>query len=132
MNEPMTMKDVIEQLEGLRRHCQEFSEKGDPTKVWKDDVAAFDATLPILRELFRQGIENAEALTDLFFDYNAAATTNETLYKKFLTGTPAIRVREGLWLCPNCKKRTGFNHSHCHWCGKKLAWKGESNGRGKR
>lgn len=124
MNEPMAMKDVIEQLEGLQEHCKSFTDKDDPTDIWKGDLAVFEVALPILREVRRQGIENAEALTDLFFDYNAAATTNETLYKKFLTGTPAIRVREGLWVCPNCKKRTGFNHSHCHWCGKKLAWKG--------
>lgn len=28
----------------------------------------------------------------------------------------------GKWLCPKCRKRIRHNHTHCHWCGKKIGW----------
>ena len=28
----------------------------------------------------------------------------------------------GIWLCPKCRKSIHYNHTHCHWCGKKIGW----------
>lgn len=124
MKEPMEMKDVIEQLEGLRLRCQDFSEKDNPTDIWKEDLAAFDVALPILRELFRQGIDDAEGLMDVFYDYNRAAKDHQKNYERFIKEVEALKFNDGSWHCPSCRRRVGFHHTHCHWCGKKLDWKG--------
>ena len=31
--------------------------------------------------------------------------------------------RNNVWLCPKCGKRVQYNHTHCHWCGKKMGWR---------
>jgi hypothetical protein len=124
MNEPMAMKDVIEQLGNLRQHCLDFKDKDDLHGAWATDVAALDITLPILRELFRQGIDDAEGLTDVFYDYNRAAKDHQKNFEQFLSETDVLKFKDGTWHCPACRRRVGFHHTHCHWCGKKLDWRG--------
>ncbi|UWD53100.1 MAG: uncharacterized protein family UPF0547 [Bacteriophage sp.] len=35
---------------------------------------------------------------------------------------PVIKRGMDFYCCPACEKRTSRNHTHCHWCGKKLGW----------
>ena len=35
---------------------------------------------------------------------------------------PVIKRGMDFYCCPACGKRTSRNHTHCHWCGKKLGW----------
>lgn len=44
------------------------------------------------------------------------------LIDRYETAKPVLRAN-GIYMCPACHKRTGINHSHCHWCGQKLLWK---------
>ena len=32
--------------------------------------------------------------------------------------------RSGVWCCPSCGKRIQYNHSFCHYCGKRIGWVG--------
>ena len=44
------------------------------------------------------------------------------LIKHYEKESTPILNREGLYICPCCKKKVTIKHTHCHWCGKKLKW----------
>ena len=46
----------------------------------------------------------------------------QAMYKRFGVADPVVR-KDGVWHCPSCNRRTTRNHSFCHCCGKKLAWR---------
>ena len=46
----------------------------------------------------------------------------QELERKYRTEGSPIQKNK-IWCCPDCGKRVQINHSHCHWCGKKISWK---------
>ena len=69
--------------------------------------------------------EIVSALTqamDIIHDYEAMAKHNREMIEKYEKEQPVIKRGVDFYQCPACGKRTGRNHSHCHWCGKKLGW----------
>ena len=63
----------------------------------------------------------AEELESTLQDYHDLAQQYSDMLTKFGYADKPIR-KNGVWVCPDCKKRIQSNHSHCHWCGKKIGW----------
>ena len=66
-----------------------------------------------------------EALTqamDIVYDYQSMADEHKRMVEKYETEAPVIKRGMDFYCCPACEKRTSRNHTHCHWCGKKLGW----------
>lgn len=66
-----------------------------------------------------------EALTqamDIVYDYQSMADEHKRMVEKYETEAPVIKRGMDFYCCPACGKRTSRNHTHCHWCGKKLWW----------
>lgn len=64
-----------------------------------------------------------EALTqamDIVYDYQSMADEHKRMVEKYETEAPVIKRGMDFYCCPACGKRTSRNHTHCHWCGKKL------------
>lgn len=77
----------------------------------------------ILYALMNEGARTTEDALDILHDYRLQAKQNANLRRKYLTaGKPFLK--DGVWHCPDCNRRTGQNHSFCHRCGKKLGWPG--------
>lgn len=72
---------------------------------------------------FAEKIE--EALTqamDIVYDYQGVVDEHKRMVEKYEKAEPAINRGMDFYQCPACGKRTSRNHTHCHWCGKKLGW----------
>lgn len=63
----------------------------------------------------------AEELESTLQDYHDLAQQYSDMLTKFGYADKPIR-KSGAWVCPACGKRIQYNHSHCHWCGKKIGW----------
>ena len=78
--------------------------------------------------LFKFGViktslqENAaEELESTLQDYHDLAKQYSDLLTKHCYEEKPVR-QNGVWLCPACNHRIQYNHSYCHWCGKKLGF----------
>lgn len=118
-SQTMTMDKVLEQLSSLKDNSASFAKAEDADPIWQTDIEALEAAISILSALQDEGVCDAEALKDLLFDYNLASRQQKELHRKFEVAARALR-RDGAFLCPECSHRVGVNHTHCHWCGKKL------------
>lgn len=63
----------------------------------------------------------AEELASTLQDYHDLAQQYSNMLTKFSYADKPVQ-RSGVWCCPDCGKRIQYNHSHCHWCGKKVGW----------
>ena len=114
----MATDTVLERLSCLKDQIDTADTAGNnPTQ--QEDINALEAAISILSALQDEGISDAEALKDLLFDYKLADKQSKELHRKFEVAARALR-RDGAFLCPECSHRVGVNHTHCHWCGKKL------------
>ena len=73
----------------------------------------------------------AEELESTLQDYHDLATQYSVMMTTFCYEDRPIK-RNNVWLCPKCGKRVQYNHTHCHWCGKKMGWDGNQQKGGKR
>ena len=64
----------------------------------------------------------AEELESTLQDYHDLAQQHSDLMMKVCYEAKPIK-KNGIWVCPDCGRKTAYNHSYCHWCGKKLGWK---------
>lgn len=116
----MSADRILAQLSSLKDNSQSFASEPDADhQIWRDDVTALEAAISIISALQDEGIEDAEALKDLLFDYNLASKQQKELHRKFEVPAKAVKRAE-FWLCPECGHRVAPKHTHCHWCGKKL------------
>lgn len=99
-------KRIIEQLSNLKDHTKEMAQDGD--EVWEKDAYAL-----------------TEAM-DIISDYEKCVEQTNQLTKQYETLEMARKSGAGVYVCPQCGKRTQVGHSHCHWCGKRLSWDRES------
>ena len=76
----------------------------------------------ILFALSEEGARNTEEALDILHDYRLQAKQYKALHSKHeVAGKPFLK--DGVWHCPSCNRRTTPNHSYCHCCGKKLGWR---------
>lgn len=95
---------LIRNLEVLKDHCEEMAmEDRHPCSAWKQDA------------------KDLQEAMDIISDYEKMTSDSSRMIKHYETSDKPIR-RSGVWCCPNCGKRTQYNHTHCHWCGKKIGW----------
>lgn len=64
----------------------------------------------------------AEELESTLQDYHDLAAQYSDMMTTFCYEEKPI-MRNNVWLCPKCGKRVQHNHTHCHWCGKKMGWR---------
>ncbi len=74
------------------------------------------------REELDRVSEDFAKIADILFDYVNQERQFLRLMEKYEKESPAIIKDVGFFQCPACRKRTGRNHTHCHWCGKKIGW----------
>ena len=86
-----------------------------------EDGEAYEAAIAILRILQETGVNDAEQAADLLHDYNSLAKQYQGLHDRFEVPRKPAHA-DGVWHCPRCNKRVGFNNTHCHWCGQKIKW----------
>ena len=80
------------------------------------------AAVNILFTISEEGAKTAENALDIIHDYRLQAKQYAALQKKHLTADKPF-LKDGVWHCPSCNRRTTPNHSYCHCCGKKLGWR---------
>lgn len=97
-----TYEKLIKDLDSLKDYCEEMS-KNEPHASWKKDI-------PMLQEAM-----------DIIGDYERMAECSNRMIQHYETKAQPVR-KNGLLCCPVCGKKVPFNHSHCHWCGKKIGW----------
>lgn len=116
----MSIDRILEQLSSLKDNSASFTSDPDSDhQIWRDDIAAIEAATAMISALQDEGVCDLEALKDLIFDYNLANRQNKEMHRKFVVADKPIR-KDGVFHCPECNHRVAPNHSHCHWCGKKL------------
>ena len=80
------------------------------------------AAVNILYAISEEGAKTAEDALDIIHDYRLQAKQDAALRQKHaVAGKPFLK--DGVWHCPDCNGRCKPNHSFCHRCGKKLAWR---------
>lgn len=119
---PMTISEILPQLSSPKDSSESFAADPDADEIWSKDIRALEETTGILCTMQDEGINSAEELKDLIFDYKLAVKHNQEYVRKF--GTPERAYpKDDVWHCPECNHRVQINHSFCHWCGKRLAWR---------
>ena len=63
----------------------------------------------------------AEELENALQDYHGLARQYGQMLADFCHEDRPVR-KDGIWLCPKCRRRIQHSHSHCHRCGKKIGW----------
>lgn len=80
------------------------------------------AAVNILFTISEEGARTAEEALDILHDYRLQSKQYKALHSKHeVAGKPFLK--DGVWHCPSCNRRTTPNHSYCHCCGKKLGWR---------
>lgn len=87
-----------------------------------DDMEFYKAAANILFTISEAGARTPEEALDILHDYQLQAKQYKALHSKHeVAGKPFMK--DGVWHCPGCNRRTAPNHSYCHCCGKKLGWR---------
>lgn len=118
----MSMERILEQLNSLHENSASFASEKDADPIWSEDCTALEAAIAMIRALRDEGVNDAEALKDLIFDYDLAVKQNKENHRKFEIAAKAFKM-DGVYHCPECNHRVAPNHSFCHWCGKRLGWR---------
>ena len=107
--------DIIPLLEVAKMGYTEMILKEDPQTVE-------------MAERIEQAITDA---MDIIYDYQTMAEAHAQMIEKYEKESAVISRGMDIYQCPVCGKRVSRNHSHCHWCGKKLGWKSVRQNGGK-
>lgn len=76
----------------------------------------------ILLAITKEGAKTSGEALDVLHDYHLQAKQYKALHSKYeVAGKPFLK--DGVWHCPSCNRRTTPNHSYCHCCGKRLGWR---------
>lgn len=80
------------------------------------------AAVSIIFTISEEGARTSEEALNILHDYRLQAKQYKALHSKHeVAGKPFLK--DGVWHCPSCNRRTTPNHSYCHCCGKKLGWR---------
>lgn len=63
----------------------------------------------------------AEELESSLQDYHDLAQQYSDMVTHYSYPAKPIR-KSGVWVCPDCGRRVQYNHSYCHYCGKRVGW----------
>lgn len=80
-----------------------------------------DSAADILTALRAEGIKDAEQARDLIADYNALAAQYQRLHQKYEQGRKVEKLG-GIFLCPDCHRKTHPGNSYCWNCGLRIDW----------
>ena len=69
---------------------------------------------------------NIQEAMDIISDYEKVVADLNRMAQRYEIAKTARRADAGIYMCPECGKRTYYNHTHCHRCGQKLSWIGVS------
>lgn len=75
----------------------------------------------VIKEILQDNA--AEELESTLQDYHDLATQYSDMMTTFCYEDKPVKINN-VWFCPKCRKRVQYNHTHCHWCGKKMGWDG--------
>lgn len=89
-------------------------------ETWETNLNQVLMQFGITKSPFQENA--AEELESILQDYHDLAHQHSKMLADFCYEEKPVS-RNGIWLCPKCGKRTQYNHTHCHWCGKKMGWK---------
>lgn len=89
--------------------------------AWEESLNRVLMQYGVTRETLQENA--AEELESTLQDYHDLAQQYSSMLTDFCYEEKPV-LRNGIWLCPKCGKRIQHNHTHCHWCGKKLGWAG--------
>lgn len=115
----MTIVEILEQLSRARSDAKALMAPRDGPEPTQQMVMACEAATDILAALQNEGIDDADGVQDLIYDYNKLADQYKALHARFEVASNPLR-RDGVWHCPACNHRIAPRHSFCHWCGKKI------------
>ena len=90
------------------------------TGKWETKINDVLLKFGIIKEALQDSA--AEELESTLQDYHDLAQQYSDLMTKYCYEAKPVK-RNGIWVCPECGRKIVYNHSHCHWCGKKLGWK---------
>lgn len=86
-----------------------------------EQAGIIQAAVNILFALSEEGIQTADDALAVMQDYHLQAKQLRNLHKKHeVAGRPILK--DSVWHCPDCNRRTAPGHSFCHRCGKRLRW----------
>ncbi len=100
----MDYKEIISQLQDLKKNSESFLDKNEPDSVWNNDIKALDEAMDIIN------------------DYSAMAKQYRASVTRYETAKDVIRCGMGTYQCPDCRNRVFFGNEHCRRCGRKLGW----------
>lgn len=87
---------------------------------WELEIDAVLLKFGVTRESLQENA--AEELASSLQDYHDLAQQYSDMMTRFCYEDKPVR-RSGVWCCPKCGKQVQYNHTHCHWCGKKMGWR---------
>lgn len=87
---------------------------------WKAEIDKVLLKYGVTKETMQENA--AEELASSLQDYHDLAQQYSDMMTHYCYEDKPVR-RSGVWCCPKCGKRIQYNHSFCHWCGKKVGWK---------
>ena len=94
---------LIGDLESIRDYCMEMARE-QPHGSWKNDI------------------ESLQEAMDIISDYEKVVADSNRLIHRYETAAKPM-IKSGVCCCPECGRRVQYNHSHCHYCGKRIGWK---------
>lgn len=86
---------------------------------WEADVSEVLVKFGVTKEHLQENA--AEELASTLQDYHDLAQQYSDMLTKYSYAEKPVR-KSGVWSCPDCGKRIQYNHTHCHWCGKRIGW----------
>lgn len=95
---------------------------------WELRISAVLVKFGVTKEKLQENA--AEELESTLQDYHDLAAQYSDMMTAFCYEDRPVR-RNNVWLCSKCGKRVQYNHTHCHWCGKKMGWDGSQRKGGK-
>ena len=91
---------------------------------WETGIDKVLLKFGVTKTLFQENA--AEELESVLQDYHDRAKQHGNMIQKYIHSEKPVR-QNGVWLCPACNHRIQYNHSHCHFCGKKIGWDNKSS-----
>lgn len=132
----MSIDAILGQLADMKDNAESrlHTPREDTDDIWLADIAAIEAATAILSALQDEGVEDAEKVKDLIFDYELSQRELRELHRKFIE--PA-KVNIGpdkyhgvMQTCPECGARLPTSvfveQFYCRECGKRVMRPGEA------
>ena len=91
------------------------------TGAWEKSLDEVLLKFGVTKETLQENA--AEELESTLQDYHDLAKQYSDMLSRFGYEDKPVK-KNGVWLCPGCHRRVAMHHTYCHWCGKKMGWRG--------